>query len=160
MALPRHPSSFGTLPGKAGGNFATSFRPFWLTLAMPSARLVNSSSRDADGPERADGSTSEMVKLPRGSAPATPWSMLHRTAAPCCTLRTRLPSSKGLEARQAVLHPWPRASPARDGCELVTGVHKLPSIERSSHGARRAAVRSPCDAESAATPGACRGYRT
>jgi len=35
------------LPGKAGGNFATSFRPFWLTLAMPSARLGMPMARSA-----------------------------------------------------------------------------------------------------------------
>jgi hypothetical protein len=79
---------------------------------------------------------------------------------PGAVIKTRLPSLAGFEARQAVLHPWPRASPARDGRELERGAHRLPSIERSSHGAQRGAVRSPCDAGISATLGACRGCRT
>jgi hypothetical protein len=79
---------------------------------------------------------------------------------PGAVIKTRLPSLAGSEARRAVLHPWPRASPARDGRELERGAHRLPSIERSSHGAQRGAVRSPCDAGISATPGACRGCRT
>jgi len=101
-----------------------------------------------------DGAGLGAVPVPRWCTAPVTW------ARSCARSRTRLPSAGGFEARQGVLHPWPRASPARDGRAPPKGVHKLPAIERSSHGAPRAAVRFPCDAGIAATPGACRGYRT